>query len=158
VATQALPDAGARLTLEDGRPDPTWYQRFSLMWQSHNATAGQVSSGSTGLSTRAAKTQPEALTGTIQFADDGDYSFFCPYDSFSVTSTLTKSATGTCTATFKREGTALSGTPNSVSTSETTQTHDAVTFSRGDLVTVTISGASSCEGLSFMVIGTRTLA
>lgn len=146
------------MVMEDGRPDTLWYQCVKLMWDAFNRTSRDVADASSGLTTKAAKTQSEALTGAMPFAADGDCSFFCPYDDLEITETTTVSATGTCTATFKREGVAFDGTANDVSTSEETQAHTAIAFSKGDLVTVSVSDASSCEGFAFMLSGTRTLS
>lgn len=76
-----------------------------------------------------------------------------------ITETTTISASGTCTATFKINTTALGGAANSVSSSEQSQSHasDNV-FAVGDDIVLTISSNSSCADLSFSIKYTRTLS
>jgi hypothetical protein len=75
-----------------------------------------------------------------------------------ITETTTKSASGTCTATFKVNTTALGGTANSVSSSEQSQAHSSTnTFSAGDDIVLTVSSNSSCADMAFTVKYTRDL-
>lgn len=75
-----------------------------------------------------------------------------------VTETTTISASGTCTATFKVNSTALGGTANSVSSSEQSQAHASTnTFVAGDDIVLTVSSNSSCADMSFSIKYTRTL-
>lgn len=75
-----------------------------------------------------------------------------------ITSTTTKSLSGTCTATFKIGSTALGGTANSVSSSEQSQAHASNNvFAAGDDLVLTISSNSSCVDLAWMIKYTRTL-
>lgn len=76
-----------------------------------------------------------------------------------ITETTTRSVSGTATATFKINTTALGGTANSVSSSEQSQSHSSSNaFSAGDDIVITISSNSSCVDMSFMIKYTRTLA
>lgn len=69
-----------------------------------------------------------------------------------ITETTTKSASGTCTANFKIDTTALGGTANSVSSTEDVQSHaSANVFSAGDDINLTVSGNSSTADLSFTI-------
>lgn len=75
-----------------------------------------------------------------------------------ITETTTISESGTCTATFKINTTALGGTANSVSNSEQSQSHaSSNAFSAGDDIQVTVSSNSSCLGMSFTIKYTRVL-
>lgn len=75
-----------------------------------------------------------------------------------ITQVDTKSESGTCTATFKVNTTALGGTANSVSSSQQGQAQaSSNTFAAGDDINVTISSNSSCVGMSFTIKYTRTL-
>lgn len=75
-----------------------------------------------------------------------------------ITETTTISASGTCTATFKVNSTALGGTANSVSSSEQSQAHASTnTFVAGDDIVLTVSSNSSCADMSFSIKYTRTL-
>jgi hypothetical protein len=75
-----------------------------------------------------------------------------------ISETTTKSASGTCTATFKVNTSALGGTANSVSSSEQSQAHSSTnTFAAGDDIVLTVSSNSSCADLAFTVKYTRDL-
>lgn len=75
-----------------------------------------------------------------------------------ITETTTKSASGTCTATFKINSTALGGSANSVSSAEQSQSHvSSNAFLAGDDIVLTVSSNSSCADMSFSIKYTRTL-
>lgn len=72
--------------------------------------------------------------------------------------TVSKSASGTCTATFKINTTALGGTANSVSSTEQTRAHaSANVLGVGDDLVVTISSNSSAIDVELNVHTTRVL-
>ncbi len=76
-----------------------------------------------------------------------------------ITETTTRSASGTCTATFSINGVNLGGTANSVSSTEQSRAHaSANTFAAGDDIELTISSNSSCADFSFTIALSRTLA
>lgn len=76
-----------------------------------------------------------------------------------ITEVTTISESGTCTATWKINTTALGGTANSVSTSEQSQAQaSANVFSAGDDLQLTVSSNATCVGMSFTIKYTRTLA
>lgn len=80
----------------------------------------------------------------------------CPYGG-TINETVTICASGTCTATFKINGTPLGGTANSVSSSEQTQAQaSANTFAAGDDIVVTISANSSCVDMAFTLKVTKS--
>lgn len=100
------------------------------------------------------------ISGLIEVPSDKDYKLIVksPY-ACTITETTTISTTGTCTATFKINTTALGGTANSVSTSEQSQAHSSAnSASAGDDIVLTISSNSSCENMSFTIKFTRSLA
>lgn len=69
-----------------------------------------------------------------------------------ITETTTKCVSGTATATFKINTTALGGTANSVSSSEDSQTHSSANdVVAGDDIVITVSSASSCVGMSWSI-------
>ena len=75
-----------------------------------------------------------------------------------ITETTTISVSGTCTATFKINTTALGGTANSVSSGEQSQAQASNNvFSAGDDIVLTVSSNSSCADLSFSIKYTRTM-
>jgi len=79
----------------------------------------------------------------------------CPFAG-TITETTTMCASGTATATFKINTTALGGTANAISNTEQSQAHaSANAFSVGDDIQVTISSNSSCVDASFTIEYTR---
>jgi hypothetical protein len=117
----------------------------------------QWAAGSGGAST----TQTgEQIAGFIASPSNKDYKIVVKSaHGGTITETTTISASGTCTATFKVNTTALGGTANSVSSSEQSQAHaSANTFVAGDDIVITVSANSSCADMSFSIKYTRTLA
>jgi hypothetical protein len=75
-----------------------------------------------------------------------------------ITETTTKSLSGTCTAAFKINTTALGGTANSVSSTEQSQSHSSANVvAAGDDIVLTVSANSSCLDLAFTIRTTRTV-
>lgn len=100
----------------------------------------------------------DTMSGFIGAPADKSYTLVlkCPYGG-TINETVTKSASGTCTATFKINTTALGGTANSVSSSEQTQAHaSANTFVAGDDIVLTISSNSSCLDMAFTIKVTKS--
>lgn len=97
------------------------------------------------------------IAGIIASPSDKDYrlALNLPY-ALTIVKTTTRSASGTCTATFKINTTAVGGTANSVSSSEQAQTHaSSNSASVGDDIVMTVSSNSSCADLSFLIEFTR---
>src|SRR5512139_3289183 len=101
----------------------------------------------------------EMIAGFIASPSDKSYTIALKMaHAGTITETTTKSASGTCTATFKVNSTALGGTANSVSSAEQSQAHAATnTFAAGDDIVLTVSSNSSCADMSFSIKYTRTL-
>jgi hypothetical protein len=115
----------------------------------------------TGSSTSAAQTQTgEMISGYIGTVADKTYKLVVKAaHAGTITEATTISESGSCTATFKINTTALGGTANSVSSSESSQAHaSSNSFSAGDDIQLTVSGNSSCLGLSFTLKYTRVYA
>ena len=102
----------------------------------------------------------EMMCGFIASPSDKDYRIVVKAaHGGTITETTTRSASGSCTATFKVNTTALGGTANSVSSSEQSQSHaSSNTFSADDDIVITISSNSSCADMSFTIKYTRTLS
>ena len=110
---------------------------------------------------KAAKSQTETWgIGPIEFPDNKDYRVLInAARGFTINSVSTRCATGSCTLTVKINMTALGGTANSVTTSESTQTHSSANVvAEGDDVVLTISANSSAEDVSISMSVTETLA
>jgi hypothetical protein len=111
------------------------------------------------LALKGSSTFIDCIGGIIETPADGDYMLVVkmPYAG-TINETVTKSASGTCTATFKVNTTALGGTANSVSSAEQSQTHSSSnTFAAGDDIQVTISSNSACSKMSFSIKVTRSI-
>jgi hypothetical protein len=109
----------------------------------------------------ASTSQPgEMMAGFIATPSNKDYKIVVKAaHGGTITETTTISASGTCTATFKINTTALGGTANSVSSTEQSQAHaSANTFSAGDDIVITVSSNATCADMSFSIKYTRTLA
>lgn len=128
-----------------------------------------VTDGGTGSSTAAGARTNLSAAGTSQTAEQISGFIASPSDKSytlalkmahggTITETTTKSASGTCTATFKVNAAALGGTANSVSSAEQSQAHaSSNTFAAGDDIVLTVSANSSCADMSFSIKYTRVL-
>ena len=100
------------------------------------------------------------LPGTIPSIDNKLYviTLNIPYAGF-ITTTSTKSVSGTATGTFGISGTVLGGTANAISDTENIQAHasDNV-FAAGDDIELTITSNAATVDCNFTVTYTRTLA
>ena len=95
----------------------------------------------------------------IEFPEDKDYDLIInsPY-ACTINSVTTDCTAGTGTLTGKINTTALGGTANSVSTTESEQTHSSAnSLAAGDNFRITMSATSGLENMSVTVKITRTL-
>lgn len=100
-----------------------------------------------------------AISGFIEYPSNKDYMIVikAPYGG-TITETTTQSTSGTCTATFKINTTALGGTANSVSSVEQSQLHSSSNvFAAGDDIVITIASNSACLNMSFTIAYTYSL-
>ena len=114
----------------------------------------------TTAATAFSSSQIDFISGVIPAVANQDYKLVIniPY-ACTINTTTTICTSGTATATFKINTTALGGTANSVSSSEQSQTHTTNnTVVAGDDIVLTISSNSSCLFMSFTIKFTRTLA
>lgn len=114
----------------------------------------------TTAATNFSSSQIDFISGLIPSLINQDYRLVIniPYGC-TINETTTRCTSGTATATFKINTTALGGTANSVSSSEQTQTHSSANVvATGDDIVLTISANASCLNLSFTIKFTRTLA
>jgi|TARA_R110000822_G_scaffold152112_8_gene291338 hypothetical protein len=98
------------------------------------------------------------ISGLIQSPTDSSYKLIikAPYAG-RITETTTESVSGTCTATFKINTTALGGTANSVSSTEESQAHvSANAFIAGDDIVLTVSANATCVDMSFTIKFTKS--
>jgi hypothetical protein len=109
---------------------------------------------------KAAKSQTWEQSWLIEFPDNKDYRVVVNSAlARTITGVTTRSSTGTCTLTVKINTTALGGTANSVSSTESTQAHtSANAVAVGDDIVFTVSANSSAENVSVTLTGTLSLA
>lgn len=113
----------------------------------------------TNLSAAALSQTTECIAGFIATPANKDYRLVVkiPHGG-TITETTTISVSGTCTATFKVNTTALGGTANSVSSGEQAQAHaSSNTFAADDDIVLTVSSNSTCVDMTFSIKYTRTL-
>lgn len=131
-----------------------------LDWIEANADVTDTANVTSAGATMQTMTLTSTISGGIVTVADQDYTIIlkAPH-AMTITETTTKSWAGTCTATFKINTTALWGTANSVSTTETSQTHSSAnSVIAGDDIIMTVSSNSSCTDMSFTVKYTATLS
>lgn len=99
------------------------------------------------------------ISGFIPFPSNQDYKLVVNSPiAMTIGDTTTICVSGTCTATFKINTTALGGSANSVSSSEVTQSHTTSNvMAVGDDIVMTISSNSSCTNMSFTIAFTRAV-
>lgn len=113
-----------------------------------------------GLGEAAGLTQVEGGHWFIPEAENKTYVVIqkTPY-AFTITETTTKSVSGTCTVTFRINGTNIGGTANSASSSEQSQSHTSSNaVAEGDTVDFVVTSNSSCLDLAISMAVTRELA
>lgn len=100
----------------------------------------------------------EMISGLIEVVSDKSYKIVLKArHGGTITETTSISASGTCTATFKINSTALGGTANSVSNVEQSQAHASNNvFAAGDDIVITVSANSTCLDFAFSIQYTRT--
>lgn len=93
------------------------------------------------------------LSGIISYPEDGDYRLVVNIPAGKkIVATTTVCSSGSCTATFKINSTALGGAANAVSTSEDTQAHSSDnSMVTGDDLVLTVSSNAMCERMSFTI-------
>lgn len=102
----------------------------------------------------------ECIAGFIASPANKDYRLVVkiPHGG-TITEVTTRCVSGTCTATWKVNTTALGGSANSVSSSEQSQSHSSSnTFAADDDIVLTVSSNSGCTDMSFSIKYTRTLS
>lgn len=140
VAKAVIPEPSQALTDKQGTVDATWYNYMQQVTQ----TANESTKAGACFLFRA----PQEETVTIILN--------CPFKWIIDLSTV-KTKTGTATVTFAIDDTPLGGDPNSASTGQDEQTHDADNVCDvGQDITATFSGVSvDCESLSITLRGNK---
>lgn len=152
----ALLEVNARWFTPEGRPTPEYYQYLKENDRIIRLVVDFVDTPEVPIEIE----YVDAISGMVGYPSDKDYRLVVkiPFGC-TITEVTTRSASGTCTATFKINTTALGGTANSVSSTEQSQAHSSANVvAAGDDIVMTISSNSLCVDLSFTIKTTRTLA
>lgn len=138
-------------------PGSLWYDATAnLLYICESNSSGAAVWSRTG----AQQSQTFGISFAIDTVANQDYTIVlrAPFAG-TITETASQCTSGTATATFKVNTTALGGTANAVSSTLQTQAQaSANTFAANDLIKVTMSANSSCIGALFTIKYTRTLA
>lgn len=124
-------------------------------------TSGQplVSNGAGVLPSFQALTVTDCVSGVIQYPEAQDYVVWInvPF-AITVLTMTTRCSTGTCTLTAKKNGTAITGLANSVSTTRVANTATAGNvFAAGDDLRVSASSISGAENVWFNIVFERSI-
>lgn len=152
--------AGNTLLFQARDVDGSAWTTFATLTANNTPTFDLAAATTKGGAGIAIVTQLETGQWLIPFLDDGDYRVVIniPYG-LTITSCTSRCTTGTATATFKINTTALGGTANAVSTSEQTQSHSSANVMvAGDDLVITVSSSATCENASLSFSATRTLS
>lgn len=118
-----------------------------------------LSNGAAALPTFGAMTVTDCISGIIQYPEALEYVIWIsvPY-ALTVLTMTTQCSTGSCTLTAKKNGTAITGLANSVSTTRVANTATAGNvFAAGDDLRLTVSSLSGAENVWFSVKFERDL-
>ncbi len=150
-----LPDQAAVFILPDGRPSPDF---FRWLRDADRAVKATIDFIDTPVPAPQIEMEEQWPYG-VAFPIDGDYVIIQNNDvERTIESTVSDADSGTCTATFKINTTALGGTANSVSSTEVVQAHSSANvLGVGDDYVVTISANSSCRMMRLNTKTTRTI-
>lgn len=122
--------------------------------------SGSAATARTNVGAAATAGQTFALAFSIDTVANQDYTIVLRMPvAGTIIETSSKCVSGTATATFKVNTTALGGTANAVSSTQVNTTQSSSnTFAANDLIVVTMSANSSCLGAAFTIKYTRVLA
>lgn len=143
MARSLRPTPEVQLFEKDGKPTRHGFNMLKDVIDRANATV----------------TVTDNFLGMIPYPTNQDYrlGLNLAFDG-TITKVTTRSESGTCTATWKINTTALGGTANSVSSTEQEQAHTTANeFVTGDDLVLTVSANSSCLNMSFNITYTRTI-
>lgn len=135
--------------------DPSSYLRGALRWHVVLAGTGPDNTftinGAAGMACEQIGAASSQMAGFIAAPADKSYTLVLKAARRGrIVETVTKCVSGTCTATFKINSTALGGAANSVSTTEQSQLHTSSNvFAAGDDIVLTVSSNSSVADMSF---------
>lgn len=150
-----LPDQRARFINPDGTPTPEFFKWLLAADASVKATIDFIDTPVADPTFELI----EEFSVFIAFPANKDYRLqLKATEARTITEVVTRSASGTCTATVKVDSTALGGSANSVSSSEQSQAHSSSnTWGVGQDIVLTVSSNSSCVDMVLTFKTTRTI-
>lgn len=151
----ALPEVSSRFVLPEGKPSVEFYQWLRELDRVMRLVIDFVDTPVVAPEIEMLEQWPYG----VAFPANGDYVIIQNNDvERTISATVSDCDSGTCTATFKINTTALGGTANSVSSTEQVQAHaSANVLGVGDDLVVTISSNSSCRQMRLNTKTTRTI-
>jgi len=151
-----IPEATTRFATPEGRPQQEWYRWF---WDISNLIPNIIAIIDAPPPADPEYELIEEFSVVIAYPSAKDYRLVIKAAvGRTITEVVTRSVSGTCTATVKVDTTALGGTANSVSSSEQSQLHTTSnTWGVGADLVLTVSSVSSCVDMTLTVKTTRTL-
>lgn len=159
MADIPLPEQGERIAMEDGRPSVTWYRILASMFRAFNRAQAELGNETTGLATKAAKTQACSAHFLFAFFDDGTQRpIINSAFAWSIATITVRTSAGTVTVTPKINGVAMSGGSIAASTTEASEASTGNVAVGDDIELEMASTSADCAGLSVTLAGTITLA
>lgn len=151
-----IPEATTRFATPEGRPQQEWYRWF---WDISNLIPNIIAIIDAPPPADPEYELIEEFSVVIAYPSAKDYRLVIKAAvGRTITEVVTRSVSGTCTATVKVDTTALGGTANSVSSSEQSQLHTTSnTWGVGADLVLTVSSVSACVDMTLTVKTTRTL-
>lgn len=151
-----IPEATTRFATPEGKPQQEWYRWF---WDISNLIPNIIAIIDAPPPADPEYELIEEFSVVIAYPAAKDYRLVLKAAvGRTITEVVTRSVSGTCTATVKVDTTALGGTANSVSSSEQSQLHTTSnTWGVGADLVLTVSSVSACVDMTLTVKTTRTL-
>lgn len=151
-----IPEATTRFATPEGKPQQEWYRWF---WDISNLIPNIIAIIDAPPPADPEYELIEEFSVVIAYPAAKDYRLVLKAAvDRTITEVVTRSVSGTCTATVKVDTTALGGTANSVSSSEQSQLHTTSNaWGVGADLVLTVSSVSACVDMTLTVKTTRTL-
>jgi hypothetical protein len=155
MARNSVPPPSQRVAGQSGKMEMEWYKQQQRQAREAVSTAADI----TAIEADVTALASDSRGAFIEIVDDKDYTIWqnVPFAG-TITRTVTKASTGTCTLTVKINTNAVGGSAHSVTSSESAINRTTSnTFVAGDDLVLTVSANSLCENMAVSVDYTRTL-
>jgi hypothetical protein len=155
MARKRVPPPSQRVAMASGKMDLDWYKGEHRKAREAVSTAADITAVEADVTSLA----DDSRGAFVEIVDNKDYTIWqrIPFAG-TITRTVTKASTGTCTLTVKISANAVGGSAHSVTSSqESILRTTSNTFAAGDDLVLTVASNSACENLAVSVDYTRTL-